>query len=350
MIKGAAAAVQISSSTGSQIVNQAVKNNSAAVVIAPVIRGGVTSAQVTIPAAAVSGLSRRTGADVVVDTPVARVVIPNGALSALSGNSLTVSADRQDSTLSVTVQSGGQTVDSVSSGLTVTAPASSPSGTVAVLVNDDGSREVIRKSAVLDGAINIPLKGSARVEIVDNGKSFRDVSAASWACGAVAFVSGHELFIGTDEGVFSPNASMTRGMVAMVLHNLEHNPDSGRDSQFSDIAGGAWYAGAVSWAARQGIVYGYPDGSFGPGKEVTREQLAVMLYRYAGSPKTAAGSAGRFDDSSSISGYAREAMDWAVENGIINGVSVDRLDPGGLATRAQVAQMLKNFVEGQFQR
>lgn len=134
----------------------------------------------------------------------------------------------------------------------------------------------------------------------------------------------------------------------MVLHNLENNPSNNRNGGFPDIANSAWYAKAVFWAAEQGIVSGYTDGTFGADDSVTREQLAVMLYRYAGSPRTTSNRTSRFSDSASISDYAQTALNWAVENGIINGVGNNTLDPQGLATRAQVAQMLKNFVETQF--
>ena len=87
---------------------------------------------------------------------------------------------------------------------------------------------------------------------------------------------------------------------------------------------------------------------FGAEDSVTREQLAVMLYRTAGSPSAGKGGSGGFADSEAIGGYASTAMDWAVETGIINGVGNGRLDPQGLATRAQVAQMLKNYVESRF--
>ena len=348
-ISGNSARAQLSASVGSEMVNQAVQNNSKAVVIAPAIRGGVASTRVIIPAATVDALGSRTKADVVVDTPAAQITIPNGALSGLANGNLTISAGRQGSTLSVTVQSGGQVVDRVNGGLTVTSPVSAgaAAGTAAVRVCSDGSRQVIRKSVALNGTIHIPLEGSAQVEIADNSKAFSDVPSGSWVCGAVAFASSHELFTGTGENFFSPNTGMTREMAAMVLYNLEHNPDSGCDNPFSDVADSAWYAKAVSWAAQEGIVFGYPDGSFGSGKEVTREQLAVMLYRCAGSPGGGAGSAGRFIDASSISGYARDAMDWAVANGIINGIGGNRLVPRGQATRAQAAQMLKNYLESQ---
>lgn len=116
--------------------------------------------------------------------------------------------------------------------------------------------------------------------------------------------------------------------------------------QYGDVTGAAWYAEAVRWATSQGIVGGYGNGNFGPNDPITREQLAVMLWRYSGSP-AATNKELHFNDTDEISGFALEAMRWAVENGIMGGYGDGRLGPQGQATRAQVAQMLKNFIENQ---
>ena len=133
-------------------------------------------------------------------------------------------------------------------------------------------------------------------------------------------------------------------MLAAVLHNLENNPGQNLDSGFDDVRENAWYAGAVNWAAANSIINGYSSRQFGPGDPITREQLAVMLWRYAGSP-AATGKELHFSDAGKISGYALEALRWAVEKGVMGGTGGGVLDPQGLATRAQVAQMLKNFLE-----
>ena len=112
---------------------------------------------------------------------------------------------------------------------------------------------------------------------------------------------------------------------------------------FSDVSDGEWYAEAVAWAAAKGVITGYPDGSFGPDDPITREQLAVMLYRYVGSPAVSM-SVLNFTDADQISDYAQQAIAWAVANGIMNGKGGGVLDPQGTATRAEVAQMLLNFV------
>ena len=179
---------------------------------------------------------------------------------------------------------------------------------------------------------------------MDNSKDFADVPSTSWASDAVAFASAHELFNGTSETTFSPDQPMSRGMLATVLYNLEGRPDQELANRFADVSSDAWYADGISWAAANGITNGYGDGQFGPNDNITREQFAVMLWKYAGSP-AASGKDLDFMDADKASSYALEALNWAVENGIMNGHGDGQLDPGGMATRAQAAQMLKNYLE-----
>ena len=148
---------------------------------------------------------------------------------------------------------------------------------------------------------------------------------------------------GYSEGRFGANDTLSRAQLAQILFNKEGRPRVDYLLNFSDVAGKAWYAGAVRWAASQGIESGYGNGTFGPNDPITREQLAVMLWRYSGSP-AAASKELDFNDESQISGYALETMRWAVENGILNGYGDGRLGPKGQATRAQAAQILKNFI------
>ena len=114
------------------------------------------------------------------------------------------------------------------------------------------------------------------------------------------------------------------------------------EGRYADVPPDAWYAEAVDYCVETGLMSGYGGGRFGPGDPVTREQLAVMLWRYAGSP--AAGELD-FTDAGQAGDYAREALGWAVENGVLKGSGKGRLVPGGTATRAEAAQMLKNFME-----
>lgn len=347
-VSNGTASAQVSSGQMTTAISQAKDQGSDTVVIAPQISGSPERSEVTLPAGSVGQLGSQTSADLTVKTPAADVTLPNGSLDALAnaGGSVVIATERSGDTIDFTLTAGGAKVDRVQGGVKVSVPAADAApGTVAVLVKDDGTREIIRKSAAVDGSLTIPLDGSARVEIVDNSKSFQDVPADSWASGAVAFASSHELFNGTSASTFSPDTSMTRGMLAVVLHNLENNPASADLPNFPDVSSADYFAQAVTWAAQKGIVQGYADGTFGAGDSITREQLAVMLYRSVGSPAVSSSAAGRFSDAASISAYAQDALNWAVENGILNGMGNNVLNPQGNATRAQVAQMMKNFVE-----
>ena len=174
-------------------------------------------------------------------------------------------------------------------------------------------------------------------------RAFADLgSVGTWYHEAVDYVLRNGLMNGYSNGLFGPNDTLTRAQFAQILYNKEGRPAVTGGSAFPDVAEGAWCSPAISWAAEQGIVGGYSDGLFGPEDSITREQLAVMLWRYAGSP-AATDKELHFTDADQASGYALEALRWAVENGVMSGKGGGVLDPNGLATRAQTAQMVGNF-------
>ena len=219
------------------------------------------------------------------------------------------------------------------------------SGTVVVVVNKDGTEEIVKKSTVTEDGVVVALDEDATLKIVDNSKHFVDVHPVDhWAETAVDFVVARTIYSGTSATTFHPDNPMTRGMLAVVLHNMEDNPDHAFDDVFCDVAEGSWYEDAIHWAADSGIVSGYGNGLYGPNDNITREQLAVMLWRYAGSPDSDH-SLAHFKDAHLIASYAETALAWANENGIINGKGDGILDPKGNATRAQVAQMLMNYLQ-----
>lgn len=174
---------------------------------------------------------------------------------------------------------------------------------------------------------------------------YTDARTTAWYHDGVHHCIDTGLMRGYDDGTFRPDAFTSRSMIATILWRLQGSPVVNYSMEYRDVDQGAWYAEAVRWAASEGIVTGYGGGLFGPDDPITREQMAVMLWRYAGSP-AAVGQELRFTDAGQISGFALEAMKWASANGIISGYEDGALDPRGSATRAQAAQMLKNFSEG----
>lgn len=173
---------------------------------------------------------------------------------------------------------------------------------------------------------------------------FSDVDANAWYAGAVAYVRDNGLMSGTAPTAFSPEGTMTRAMLAAVLYRMENTPAVSGTDAFTDTAEGDWYSDAVLWVSQEGLIGGYGNGLFGVNDPVTREQIATILWRYAGSP--AADRASDFADESDISAYAADAVDWARVNGVINGKGNNRFDPQGNATRAEVATVLMNYLQG----
>ena len=190
---------------------------------------------------------------------------------------------------------------------------------------------------------------STRIEVeFTNGKlPFTDVRESDWFYEDVAFAYENGLFAGTSDTTFSPNASMTRAMLVTVLYRLEGQPAVNGRSGFSDVQYNGYYEDAVTWAADNGIVNGTSTTTFSPNANVTREQMAAILYRYAQHKKyntAASSSLNGFTDQASVSGYAAASLEWAVAEKLVNG-SNGKLMPTGNATRAQVAAILHRFVE-----
>ena len=209
-------------------------------------------------------------------------------------------------------------------------------GTVAILVNDDGTEEVIKTSLTTENGVAVTLSDGDTVKVVDNSKTFDDVADNYWGAEAVDFAVSRELFAGTSATTFAPDTAMTRAMIVTVLARFE-----GVDT----TTGSTWYEAGQQWAMENGV----SDGT-NMDASLTREQLATMLYRYAqskGYDTTQGGMAIReYADFEQISDYAVEAMTWAVNTGLISGTSTTTLSPQGLATRAQVATILMRFIEG----
>lgn len=173
---------------------------------------------------------------------------------------------------------------------------------------------------------------------------FADVSSGDWYYDAVVYVYKNGLMDGTGPAAFAPTTVLTRSMAAQVLWNLADSPAVPGTAGFTDVPSDAWYAGAVNWSASRGIVTGYSTGAFGPEDAVTREQLAAMLYRYAGTPEPT-GSLDGFNGKDAVSDYAADALCWAVDEGLLTGKGGGWLDPAGTATRAEMAAILMRFTE-----
>ena len=181
----------------------------------------------------------------------------------------------------------------------------------------------------------------------ESARVFTDVGPNSWYRESVDYVVGKGMMSGTSDTAFEPNGAMTRGMLVAALYQLEGSPATGANS-FADVEASASYADAVAWAAENNIVSGYTTTTFKPEGQVTREQMAAILYRYAsykGYDVDTIGDLSGYTDAGSIHAYARDAMGWANVKGLITGTTATLLAPGKGATRAQAAVILTRFCE-----
>ncbi len=195
------------------------------------------------------------------------------------------------------------------------------------------------------------LRTGEETSAVCPGGAFTDMpSVGNWAHAGIDYAVENGLFKGVSPTSFEPDGSMTRAMLVTVLWRVEGQPDPSEQSRFSDVERGSWYDKAVLWAAECKVVNGVSATRFEPDSNVTREQIAVILYRYArykDLDTRERGNLSEFPDVSAVSGYAETALSWAngarLINGTLNGVT-DLLDPQGDATRAQVAAILMRFL------
>ena len=178
---------------------------------------------------------------------------------------------------------------------------------------------------------------------------FSDVPADAWYARGVEYVLAKGLMNGVGNNRFAPDSPLTRAQIVTILHRLAGSPDPGRaSSKFRDIPAGQWYTDAIIWAEDKNIVNGYRDGRFHPDRDISRQELVTVLYRYCSAAPGRASALRSFPDRDAVSDYALDAMRWAVDKGLINGIKKadgDYLSPGAGTTRAQFAVILQRWLE-----
>ena len=198
-------------------------------------------------------------------------------------------------------------------------------------------------AALMSLALMLSMNLTSLAAVEDTG--YADVDAGSWYAQAVEYVRDNGLMSGTSDTTFTPDGAMTRGMLVTTLYRAAGSPSLENENlgyPFADVPGDAWYADGIYWARLTGVVSGYSDEEFGPNDPVSREQLAAILWRYAGSPAAEGGE--DFADEGDISAYALQAVDWARSAGIVSGDDSGRFAPQSGATRAETAAILQAFL------
>lgn len=265
-------------------------------------------------------------------TPVTRPI----TIQSSSGGKVTASAAQAAQGKVVTLTASPNSGYTLSS-LSVTNAA----GKAVALTNLGGG-----KYTFVMPASAVTVSASFAVQAAEPTSPFADVAPGTWYYNAVQYAYEHGLMSGTGQGQFSPDLTTSRGMIVTILYRLAGSPAVSGASAFSDVSQNDWYAAGVAWASANGIVSGYTDGTFRPNADITREQMAAILYQYArfqGKLDSGRADLSSFADAGSVSAWAQEPLSWAVSQGLISGMSAHTLVPGGSTTRAQAAVILTAF-------
>lgn len=220
------------------------------------------------------------------------------------------------------------------------------------VTDEDGERLKLTENR--DGTYSFTMpSGTANVYVRFSGSGlpFADVPSGSWYYDDVAYVYDTGLMTGLTATAFGPNLSTTRGMIVTILWRMENEPAAKHGCPFADVRRGSYYEQAIAWASENDIVTGFDASTFAPDRAITREQLAAILFRFAAyrgmDAVTLRENLSSFQDQAAISAYAVSALNWAVGEGLMQGTG-DKLEPTGSATRAQVAAMLRRFIQRNF--
>lgn len=174
---------------------------------------------------------------------------------------------------------------------------------------------------------------------------FLDVSEDKWYCDVIIEATRYGLMQGTGIAIFSPENVATRAAVVQVLYNIEDPLPTGYVAGYKDLDVTGWYMPAVNWAAEHGVIQGYPDGTFRPNKQISRQELVSLLYRHCGSPEVSGNSLDSFKDGETVNDYAKDAMEWAVQNGIVLGYDDGTIRPEASTKRCELAAIMVRYYE-----
>ena len=336
----------------------------------------VTKSTVTLPSGSAADIAGA-GLSLTVETSTGTFDIDNNALQTIAGagsGDVALTAEELDAgglsdanqalvgdhpvfDLGITV--GGENVTDFGDGtVTVSLPYTPADGedtaNLTVYYIDGDGNAVEMTGAVYDEETGVIVFETDHFSVfavvyADWENPFTDVTEDDWFYDEVAYVVTNGLFNGTGDTVFAPDMTMTRAMFATVLYRLDGEPAVTAENPFDDVEDGEWYTDAVIWANNNGIVEGYGEGIFGTNDDVTREQMAKMLYSYAdykGYDVTASADLSSYTDADEISDWALAPMRWANAEEVITGRTITTLVPLGGATRAEVATIVMRFVTG----
>ena len=358
---------------------EAAKKAGGSITIIPTEVGNASEIKIELPTASAKKIADDTDSALIIETVGGIVDIPNETLSSIAKQAtganleITVTQKSVDSVkgklpdtqlsgaviVEVSVASGGQNITEFGGeSITISIPVGSvftadKSYKVIVIGTDDKVETIIGKCVRRNGKLFVEFDithlstfvVTTTTELVE--MTFTDVNSNAWYYDAVKYAFDNGLMNGTGATTFEPNTNLTRAMLVTVLYRYEGEPAVTASNPFSDVVAGQWYTDAVIWASENKIVEGYGDGVFGTTDNITREQVATILLRYAkfkNIDTSATADLSAYTDVNEIASWALDAMKWTGE-GLITGRTATELAPKGETTRAEVATVLMRFIE-----
>lgn len=262
------------------------------------------------------------------------------------GTNVTVNFDLNGGT-----GTGNYNAMTVLTGSTITLPTAPTREGYTFTGWSDGTTVITSSTYTVSGAVTLTAQWEENAAVdPEPTLPFVDVPANEWYYSYIQFVTENSYMNGISDTVFGPNDLLTRAHMVQILYNMEGRPSVSGSNSFTDVPASEWYATAVVWASENGLVMGYSDGSFLPTDNITREDLMVILYRYAqfkGVDTSARADLNDYVDASQVSGYAQEMVAWAIAEGLVQGRGDGQLSPQGTATRAEMATFITRYVQGQ---
>ncbi len=378
-VKGGTATAKLDVNAVNKVITEAAKAGEKKIIIEPQGTENAKAINVSIPKASAEMLAAQKDMSVSVETKSGQVNIPAQAMDSIvkeakgSDISITIALKEKSEVkdvaasklmenknavaVEVKIESAGRQITKFASPIEIMLPVNEKfevgKAYPVTQISADGSKaNLIGKCVNIGGKMYIKLSVDHLSIFVVNPEAATDMPFTDvqghWAYEAIKYAFENKLMLGVSDDKFSPQGMLSRAMLTTILYRVEKEPKIAEAAKYKDVEANAWYANAVAWASREGIVAGYSESTFAPNDQITREQMAAMLQRYSKYKKLDANKSkdlSSYKDVKDVSDWASEAVKWSVAEELIAGRTKETLVPKGKATRAEAATILKNYME-----
>lgn len=378
-VKGDTATAKLDVNVVNKVITEAAKAGEKKIIIEPQGTENAKAINVSVPKASAEMLAAQKDMSVSVETKSGQVNIPADAMASIvkeakgSDISITIAlkekSEVKDAAASklmenksavaveVKIESAGRQITKFASPIEIMLPVNEKfevgKAYPVTQISADGSKaNLIGKCVNIGGKMYIKLSVDHLSIFVVNPEAATDMPFTDvqghWAYEAIKYAFENKLMLGVSDDKFSPQGMLSRAMLTTILYRVEKEPKIAEAAKYKDVEANAWYANAIAWASREGIVAGYSESTFAPNDQITREQMAAMLQRYSKYKKLDANKSkdlSSYKDVKDVSDWASEAVKWSVAEELIAGRTKETLVPKGKATRAEAATILKNYME-----